>query len=121
MPIYDFACACGQRRELWRPMVRCNAPGPRCSCGKRMKKVVTAPGGVCTDGNFSYRHFQAFGVRPPPGGWPSRAALRQALAASGQEGHLDSPACRRIADAMLHAPAPGTRLNAAQVAELEAL
>jgi hypothetical protein len=121
MPTYDFACACGKRRELWRSLIRYDAPGPRCSCGKRMRKIVTAPGGVCTADNFSYRYFQAGCVHPPPGGWSSRQELRKALAESGQEGHLDSPACHRLSEVYSKAPRPGSRLTSAQVAELEAL
>jgi putative FmdB family regulatory protein len=121
MPLYDFACACGRKVELFRPMARCNRPGPRCQCGKRMRKVVTAPGGICTNDNFSYRYFQGDCVAPPPGGWPSRAVLRAALAATGQEGRLDSPACHRLSEVYRKAPPPGTRLTASQVAELEAL
>ena len=121
MPLYDFACACGRKVELSRPLARCSARGPKCPCGKRMRKAITAPGGVLTEGNFSYRYFQGDCIHPPPGGWPSRAALRKALAAVGQEGRLDSPACHRLSRVFHRAPPPGTRLTESQCRELEAL
>lgn len=37
MPFYDFACGCGEKIEVFRPMKDCGKPQV-CLCGKKMER-----------------------------------------------------------------------------------
>lgn len=42
MPRYQYKCECGRREEAFLPMSECNKV-ISCECGRKMKKVITAP------------------------------------------------------------------------------
>ena len=42
MPIYDFACKCGRKDEVLRPMELASEPIP-CECGGEMCRVYVMP------------------------------------------------------------------------------
>ena len=90
MPTYAFDCKCGRQVDAFRAMSARNAPGPRCPCGRRMRRN---PGrelvAIQTADNFRYSDVHVPGIPAPRGGWGSRGQLTAALKKQGREGELD--------------------------------